>query len=426
MSSPLNFITGPSKNRRVVITGLGIISPVGVGKEKFWGSIEKGQSGIRPISLFKAETFPVRIAGEVCDFNPHSFFPNEATRRLDRFSLMGLAATQLALEDAGLPIRFNAVESEKVCVRIGTVIGALAHAEDAHAIFMEKGARRIHPYFSSLVLPSSLASQIGMMCGVHGSISTIVVACASGTSAIGEAFHLIREGHYDIAIAGAAEAPITPMVVISFASVGLLATDNEEPTKACRPFSKNRGGIVLAEGAAIVILEDLNRALSRGATIYGEVIGYGEAFDSFHTHHPLPSGEFCARAMSNALSDARLSPEAVDYVNPHGSGSVQNDKIETMAIKTVFGNHAYNLSLSATKSMIGHSLGACGALEFVACALMLEHQYVHPTINMVQRDPECDLDFVPNVGRSQTIENILTLSSGFGGYNAACLLSKYH
>lgn len=424
MPSSLDFITGPPKNRRVVITGLGIVSPVGIGKEKFWGSIKEGRSGIKPISLFKAETFPVRIAGEVCEFDPHSFFPNEATHRLDRFSLMGLAATKLALEDAGLPLRFNDFESEKVSVRIGTVIGALAHAEDTHAIFIEKGARRIHPYFSSLVLPSSLASQIGMMCGIHGSISTVVAACASGTSAIGEAFHLIRGGNYDIAIAGASEAPITPMVLISFASVGLLATDNEEPTKACRPFSRNRNGIVLAEGAAIVILEDLNRALSRGANIYGEVLGYGEAFDSFHTHHPLPSGEFCAKAMSNALNDACLPPEAIDYVNPHGSASIQNDKVETLAIKTVFGNHAYHVSASSTKSMIGHSLGACGALEFVACALMLEHQYVHPTINMLVRDPECDLDFVPNVGRSQTIENILTVSSGFGGYNAACVLGN--
>jgi 3-oxoacyl-[acyl-carrier-protein] synthase II len=425
MVSSLDFITRPSK-RRVAITGLGIISPVGIGKEKFWASIKKGQSGIKPISLFNAETFPVRIAGEICEFDPHCFFPHETTRRLDRFSLMGLAATELALNDAGLPLRFNDFESEKVCVRIGTVIGALAHAEDTHALFIEKGARRIHPFFSSLVLPSSLASQIGMMCGIHGSISTVVVACASGTSAIGEAFHLIREGAYDIAIAGAAEAPITPMVLISFASVGLLATDNAEPTKACRPFSRNRGGIVLAEGAAIVILEDLNRALSRGAPIYGEILGYGDAFDSFHTHHPLPSGEFCAKAMSQALSDAHLSPQEVDYVNPHGSGSIQNDKIETLAIKTVFANHAYHLSVSSTKSMIGHSLGACGALEFVACALMLENQYVHPTINMLERDPECDLDFVPNVGRSQTLGNILTLSSGFGGYNAACVMGKYH
>jgi 3-oxoacyl-[acyl-carrier-protein] synthase II len=425
MGSSLDFIVGRPKNRRVVITGLGIVSPVGIGKEKFWDSIKNGRSGIKPISLFNAETFPVRIAGEVSDFDPHSLFPNEAIRRLDRFSLMGLAAVKLALEDSRLPVRFSDCESEKVCVRIGTVIGALAHAEETHSIFIEKGARRIHPYFSSLVLPSSLASQIGMMCGIHGSISTVVTACASGTSAIGEAFQLVRGGMYDVAIAGASEAPITPMIVMSFSSVGLLATNNEEPTKACRPFSKNRSGIVLAEGAAIVVLEDLSRALSRGAPIYGEVLGYGDAFDSFHTHHPLPTGEFCAKAMSNALDDACQLPETIDYVNPHGSASMQNDRVETLAIKTVFGNHAYRLSASSTKSMIGHGLGACGSLEFVACALMLEHQYVHPTINMFERDPECDLDFVPNVGRSQTVRNILTLSSGFGGYNAACVLGKY-
>ena len=426
MVSSSDYLTGPRNNRRVVITGLGIVSPVGIGKKKFWDSIKNGRSGIKPISLFNAETFPVRIAGEVDDFDPHFFFPNEVTRRLDRFSLMGLAAAKLALEDSGLPLLFDESESDKVCVRIGTVIGALAQAEETHSIFIEKGARRIHPYFSRLELPSSLASQIGMMCNIHGSVSTVVAACASGTSAIGEAFHLIREGNSDIAIAGASEAPITPMVLLSFSSVGLLAMNNEEPTKACRPFSKNRGGIVLAEGAAIVILEDLNRALSRGAPIYGEVLGYGETFDSFHTHHPLPSGGFCAKAMSNALNESCLLPEAIDYVNPHGSASIQNDKVETLAIKTVFRDHAYHLSASSTKSIIGHGLGACGALEFVACVLMLEHQYVHPTINLLERDPECDLDFVPNVGRPQTLRNILTLSCGFGGYNAACVLRKYH
>jgi 3-oxoacyl-[acyl-carrier-protein] synthase II len=205
-----------------------------------------------------------------------------------------------------------------------------------------------------------------------------------------------------------------------------LSTTNEEPTKACRPFSKDRNGIVLAEGAAIVILEELNRALSRGARIYGEVLGYGEGFDSYHTHHPLPSGKFCAKAMSDAIQDACLNPEAIDYVNPHGSASVQNDRVEAFAMKKVFGDHAYRLCASSTKSMTGHSLGACGALEFLACALMLEHQYFHPTINLLVQDPECDLDFIPNIGRPGSVKYILSMSSGFGGYNAACVLGTHH
>jgi 3-oxoacyl-[acyl-carrier-protein] synthase II len=412
--------------RRVAITGLGILSSVGIGKQEFWESVKNGQSGIRPITLFNAETFPVRIAGEIRNFDPQLFFPKEFTRRLDRFALLGLAATKLALEDASLPMRFSNQDGERVCVRIGTVIGALAHAEATHSLFLEKGAKRIHPYFSSLVLPSSLASQIGILCGIHGSVATTITACASGTSAIGEAFRLVRAGDFDVAIAGASETPITPLIMASFSSLGLLASNHTDPSKACRPFSIDRSGIVLAEGAAVVILEELGRARERGGKIYGEVLGYGESFDGYHTHHPLPSAEYCAKAIRDALDDAAVRPDEVDYVNPHGSASLLNDKTETMAIKKAFGEHAYRLSASSTKSMIGHALGACGALEFVACALMLEHQFIHPTINMLERDPECDLDFVPNVGRSLTSKNILTISSGFGGYNAACVLGKHY
>lgn len=408
--------------RRVVITGLGILSSAGIGKESFWETIKNGRSGIKPITSFNAETFPVRIAGEIIDFDPQLFFPKEFTRRLDRFALMGLAATKLALGDANLPLRFAEADAERTCIRMGTVIGALSQAEEVHSVFMEKGLKRIHPFFSSLVLPSSLASQIGILCGVHGSVSTTIAACASGTVAIGEAFRLIREGSFNLAIAGASEAPITPLVMASFSSVGLLASENGDPTKACRPFSRDRTGIVLAEGAAILILEEYQHAITRRATIYGEVLGYGETFDSYHTHHPLPSAEYCAKAISNALADACLKPEHVDYINPHGTASILNDKAETLAIKKVFGHHAYELSASSTKSMTGHTLGACGALEMVACALMLERQFVHPTINLVSPDPECDLDFVPNIGRAQSLNRVLSLSAGFGGYNAACVI----
>jgi len=410
--------------RRVAVTGLGVVSPVGIGKQEFWQSIKNGRSGIKPISLFDTRTFPVRIAGEVTNFDPHIHFPQDYIRRLDRFALMGLTATKLALEDAQLAIPLAGNDAEKTCVRMGTVIGALSHAEEVHSIFLEKGLKRINPFFSSLVLPSSLATQVAIMCNAHGSVTTVVTACASGTSAVGEAFRLIRNGEFDVAIAGASEAPITPMVFGSFAAVGLLAPGNEDPAVACRPFSRDRAGIVLAEGAGVLILEELNRAQSRGARIYGEIVGYGESFDAYHTHHPFPSGEYCARAISDALIDGGVEASEVDYVNPHGSATHQNDRVETLAIKKVFQEHAYRLSASSTKSMIGHSLGACGALEMVACALMLDQQYLHPTINLLQPDPECDLDFIPNIGRAQPVNCVMSTSSGFGGYNAACVIRK--
>jgi len=412
------------ETRRVAITGLGVLSSVGIGKQDFWESIRNGHSGIKPISLFDAKSYPVQIAGEVPDFDPHMFFPHDYVRRLDRYALMGLAATKLALDDANLVVPFVGNESEKGCVRMGTVIGALAHAEETHSIFLEKGLRRINPFFSSLVLPSSLATQVAILCNIHGSVTTVVSACASGTSAIGEAFRLIRNGDFDIAVAGASEAPITPLVLASFSSVGLLASNNDNPAAACRPFSRDREGIVLAEGAAVLILEELNRARERGAKIYAEIVGFGETTDAYHTHHPLPSGDYCAKAISAALRNAHIEPYEVDYINPHGSASVHNDKAETLAIKKAFGEHAYRLSASSTKSMIGHTLGACGALELIACTLMLEQQYLHPTINLLEKDPECDLDFIPNVGRTQPINCIVSSSSGFGGYNAACVIRK--
>jgi 3-oxoacyl-[acyl-carrier-protein] synthase II len=412
--------------RRVVVTGLGILSSVGIGKDKFWESIRNGRSGIKLITLFDAETFPVKIAGEVTGFDAHDFVPHETKRRLDRFSLLGLAATKLAIEDAGLPTEFKNTEYEKTCVVVGTAVGALAHAEETHSIFIEKGRRRIPPYFCSTILSSSCAAEIGMMLGLHDCIMTVATACASGTSAIGEAFHLIREGNINIGIAGGSDTVITPLATAAFCSINALSTDNGDPTKACRPFSKDRKGVVLAEGAAIVVLEELGHAIRREAKIYGEVIGYGASFDSYHPLQPFPSGDYSANAITNALIDGSVHPEEVDYINAHGSASLLNDKTETLAIKKAFGDHAYRLAISSTKSMIGHTIGACGALEFVASVLVLENQYLHPTINLRLRDPECDLDYVPNVGRSQEVRTMLSISSGFGGYNAACVVRKFN
>jgi 3-oxoacyl-[acyl-carrier-protein] synthase II len=414
-----------NSSRRVVVTGIGILSSVGIGKERFWESVQIGSSGIKPITLFNAEAFPARIAGEITDFDPYDFFPHDVVRRLDRFALLGMAAAQLGLEDADLPKKFSKSAAEDTCVVVGTSVGALAHAEQTHAIFLEKGTRRISPFFNCNVIPSSLGTQIGITYGLHGFILTVTTACASGTSAIGEAFHLVRSGRYSMAITGASEAPITPLVTATFSSVGLLSTDNEEPTKACRPFSRDRNGTVLAEGSAIVVLEELQHALSRGAKIYAEVVGYGVSFDSYHPLQPFPSAEYAASAIVRALNDASVKPEEVDYVNAHGSASLLNDKTETLAIKQAFGEHAYRLPISSTKSMIGHTMGACGALEFAACLLMLENQYLHATLNLRSRDPECDLDYIPDQGRRQAVRTLLSNSTGFGGYNAACVIRKY-
>jgi len=412
------------ESRRVVVTGLGVLSSTGIGKDSFWDGIKNGRSGVGPITRFNAETYPSRIAGEIPDFDPHEFFPREVVRRADRFALMGLAATKLALQDAGLPLRFSGSDCDKTCVVVGTSVGALAHAEETHSLFLEKGAGRISPFFNSNSIPSSFATQIGILLGLHGFFSTVTTACASGTTAIGDAFRLIRDGDFEMALAGASEAPITPLVLATFSSAGILSTSNENPAAACRPFSKDRNGPVLAEGSAILVLEELDHAVKRGAKIYAQVLGYGATFDSYHTIHPLPSGRYSAKAMSNAMAEAKVKPEDIDYINAHGSASHFNDAVETTAIKLAFGDHAHRLAVSSTKSIIGHTLGACGALELAACVLMIERQFLHPTLNLNVRDPECDLDYVPHIGRAQEVRTVLSNSSGFGGYNAACVIGK--
>jgi 3-oxoacyl-[acyl-carrier-protein] synthase II len=412
-------------SRRVVITGLGILSSIGIGKAQFWDGISSSRCGIGPITLFNADTYPVRIAGEIRDFDGHDFFSHYLVQRIDRFALLGLAAAKEAIEDAGLSDELRGRESENSSVVIGTSVGALAHAERTHQVFLEKGTRRISPYFNSNVIPSSCATQIALMFGIHGDVRSVTTACASGTTAIGEAFHKVRSGQVDISVAGASESPITPLVISTFATVGLLSTDNDSPKSACRPFSADRNGTVISEGAAIIILEELDHARARGAHVYGEIVGYGCTFDSYHVLEPRPCAQFAAQAISKALEDARIAPEEVDYYNAHGTASPANDKIETLALKRAFGDHARHLTVSSTKSLIGHTLGACGALEFVACLLMLKNQYIHPTLNLRQPDPECDLDYVPLQGREMEIRTIVENSTGFGGYNAACVIKRF-
>jgi 3-oxoacyl-[acyl-carrier-protein] synthase II len=411
--------------RRVVVTGVGILSSIGIGKEQFWQGIRSNKCGIGPITLFNAETFPVRIAGEVVGFDGHDFFPHQVVRRIDRFALLGLVAAKEAVDDSGLAHELRNGSEENVSVIVATSVGALAHAERTHRIFVEKGSRRISPYFNTNVIASSCATQIALSFGIHGDVQTVTTACASGTTAIGEAFHKIRSGQIDVAIAGASESPITPLVLSTFGTVGLLSTDNDSPKTACRPFSRDRNGLAIAEGAGMVILEELEHALARGARIYGEVVGYGSTFDSHHVLHPLPCAQYAARAITRALVDGAVIPEEVEYLNAHGTGTAFNDKTETLAIKRAFGDHAHRMAVSSTKSFIGHTLGAAGALEFVACLMMLENQYIHPTLNLREPDPECDLDYVPLQGRDQDLRTIVSNSTGFGGYNAACVVRKF-
>ena len=410
--------------RRVAITGLGILSSIGIGKEQFWQSIRNNRCGVKRITLFNTESFPSQIAGEISEFDGHDYFPHEFVRRVDRFALFGLTAAREAVEDANLTSELGDKYSSNTCVVIGTSIGALAHAERTHATFIEKGAKRISPHFNSNVISSSCGTQIAMMYRLHGDVQTVTTACASGTTAIGVAFHSIRSGECDLAIAGAAEAPITPLVMATFATVGLLSIENDHPESAIRPFSRDRSGTVIAEGAGMVILEEMDHALARGVHIYGEIVGYGSSFDAYHVLQPLPCAQFAAAAISKALSDGNIIPEQVDYYNAHGTASTFNDRTETLAIKKVFGDHARRLPISSTKSFVGHTLGACGALEFVTCVLMLEKQYLHPTLNLREADPECDLDYIPLEGRSQSVETMVSNSTGFGGYNAACVLRK--
>ena len=412
-------------SRRVIVSGLGVLSSIGIGKDQFWQGIRTNQCGIGPITLFNAESFAVRIAGEINGFDGHDFFPHQVVRKIDRFALLGLAAAKEAIEDSGLAGAIRSGTAGNVSVIVATSVGALAHAERTHKIFVEKGSKRISPYFNANVIPSSCATQIALQFGIHGDVQTVTTACASGTTAIGEAFHKIRSGQTDVAIAGASETPITPLVISTFATLGLLSTDNDSPKSACRPFSRDRNGTVVAEGAGMIILEELNHAIARGAHIYGEIIGYGSTFDSYHVLQPLPCAQFAAEAMSKALADGGITPEEVDYCNAHGTASSFNDKTETLAIKRAFGDHAVRLPISSTKSLIGHTLGAAGALEAVACLLMLEQRYLHPTLNLREADPECDLDYIPLQGRERAVRTILSNSTGFGGYNAACVIRKF-
>ncbi|MHB1126017.1 MAG: beta-ketoacyl-ACP synthase II [Bacillota bacterium] len=408
---------------RVVITGMGAITPVGTGLEKFWHSLTHGISGIGPITRFSADHLPVRIAGEIRDFVPEAYLDRKEAKRMDRFTQFAVAASKLAVEEAGLDL--TSIDLDRMGVIFGSGIGGMETFEDQARVLMEKGAHRVSPFFVPMMIGNMAAGQVSIALGAKGFNITIVNACATGTNAVGDAFKALQRGEADVVVTGGAEASVTPLAMAGFCSMKALSTRNDEPTKASRPFDLERDGFVLSEGAGVLILETLDHAIQRRAKIYAEVIGYGCTADAYHITAPAPGGRGAARAMAQALKDAGVAPEEVSYINAHGTSTDLNDKYETMAIKEVFGPYAYKVPISSTKSMTGHLLGAAGAIEVIACVLAIVNGVIPPTINYEHPDPDCDLDYVPNVAREIASEITLSNSFGFGGHNASVVIKKF-
>jgi 3-oxoacyl-[acyl-carrier-protein] synthase II len=408
--------------RRVVATGVGVISPLGTGIEKNWTALLNGQSGIGPITRFDASDFPVKIAGEVRDFNVEEYIDKKEARKMDYFIHYALGAARMALDDSGLVI--NDENAERVGVVVGSGMGGLPAIERYHTAMTEGSYRKISPFFIPMSIINLAPGQISIMCGAKGPNISPVSACATGTHAIGDAFRMIQRGDADAVIAGGSESTGCPLGIGGFAVMKALSDRNDDPQAASRPFEKGRDGFVLAEGAGIVVLEEYEHARRRGARIYGEVAGYGLTGDAYHLTAPAPEGEGAARCMRMALSTAGVNPEEVDYINAHGTSTHFNDLNETLAIKGVFGEAARKLMVSSTKSMTGHLLGAAGGVEAVFSLLALTHGVVPPTINYVEPDPECDLDYVPNQARDAQVRVALSNSFGFGGTNATLLFRK--
>jgi len=408
--------------KRVVITGLGVISPVGNDKDSFWQALKAGVSGIGPITRFDADEMPTRIAAEVRGFDPGPFLDRKEAKRMDRYSQYAVAAAKMAWQDAGLDM--ERVDPWRVGVVFATGIGGMETFEAQSRTLLEKGPGRVSPFFVPMMTANMGAGQIAIHLGARGNNFTINTACASGTNAVGEALRVLQRGEAEIVITGGSEASVTPLALAGFGAMKALSTRNEVPQAASRPFDRQRDGFVLGEGAGVLILETLEHARARGARIYAEVAGYGCTADAYHITAPEPEGEGAARAMALALADGDLRPEDVDYINAHGTSTELNDRIETLAIKKVFGSHAYRLAVSSIKSMIGHLLGAAGAVELVATALTIYEGIIPPTINYEDPDPDCDLDYVPNQARQQEVRAALSNSFGFGGHNAVVLLKR--
>ncbi len=409
--------------KRVVITGLGALTPLGLTVKESWEAMLAGKSGIGPITQFDASGFPTRIAGELKGFDPKNYLSRKDARRMARCSQVAVAAVQEALRDAGFGEKVP--EPERTGTVIGVGMGGLDWALKHSRSFWERGFRGMNPFAVASSLPNMPSYHVSLYSGAQGPITTPVAACASGSQAIGEALDLIRLGRADVMIAGGVEALVHEIPIAGFSVMGALSQRNDEPEKASRPFDKDRDGFVFSEGAGIVILETLEHALARGAHIYAELVGYATSSDAYHIARPDPEGKGAQRVMRWALEDAGLTPEDVDYINAHGTATPLNDVTETYAIKQVFGEHAYKLAISSTKSMIGHTMGAAGAIETIATVLMMEQGVILPTINLDEPDPQCDLDYVPNVARPARIEVAMKNAFGFGGQNACLVLKRW-
>jgi 3-oxoacyl-[acyl-carrier-protein] synthase II len=409
--------------KRVAITGLGIISPLGCGIEKSWSGITEGRSGIRAITRFDAANFPVRIAGEVPDFDPSLAIDHKEIKKMDTFIQYAVSASNEAIAMSGLEITDE--NAERVGVYIGSGIGGLPAIEHWHDVLKEKGPSRITPFFIPMVIINLASGQVSIATGAKGPNSCSVTACATGTHSIGDAFWLIRSGAVDAMIAGGTESVITPLCIAGFNAMKALSTNNDDPSGASRPFDKERDGFIVGEGAGILVMEEMESAKKRGANILAEIIGYGMNADAHHMTTPAPEGAGAAKCMELALKDARTAPEDVDYVNAHGTSTYYNDLYETMAVKKVFGDHAKKLPISSTKSMTGHLLGAAGGIEAVFSVMALKDGVIPPTMNYRTPDPECDLDYVPNAARRVNIKTVISNSFGFGGTNAALVFKRY-
>ncbi|WNS76858.1 beta-ketoacyl-ACP synthase II [Bacillus sp. DTU_2020_1000418_1_SI_GHA_SEK_038] len=408
--------------RRVVVTGIGAVTPLGNEAETTWKNILAGVSGVGPLTRVNADEYPVKVAAEVKEFNVENFIEKKDARKMDRFTHYAVAASLMAVKDANLSI--NEDNAHRIGVWIGSGIGGMETFENQFETFLNRGYRRVSPFFVPMMIPDMATGQVSITLGAKGFNSCTVTACATGTNSIGDAFKVIQRGDADAMVTGGAEAPITKMSVAGFCANTALST-NPDPNTASRPFDKNRDGFVIGEGAGIVVLEELEHALARGANIYAEIVGYGATGDAYHITAPAPEGEGGARAMKMAINDAGLMPEDIDYINAHGTSTDYNDKYETMAIKQVFGEHAYKLAISSTKSMTGHLLGAAGGIEAIFTVLAMKEGILPPTINYETPDPDCDLDYVPNEARKKEIKAAISNSLGFGGHNATIAFKKY-
>jgi beta-ketoacyl-acyl-carrier-protein synthase II len=402
---------------------MGVVAPNGIGIENFWDSLVHGRSGIKLIDQFDVSSYPSKIAGQIEEFDPSNYISPKVARRMDRFSQFAVACSKMALWDSD--INLERIEQNSMGVAVGSSVGGLPHAEEQHSIFLEKGLNRVYPLFSTRLFVGSCMNNICIELGIKGPCYSLSTGCATGADNIGFAFDMIREGKTDWMLAGAVEAPLSPLAFGSFCLIGIVSTKNEPPYKTPKPFDKYRDGIVISEGGAVLILEELQHAFNRGAQIYAEIIGYGTTHDAYHITQPAPDGEQAEKAIRLALKDANIQPEEIGYICAHGSATILNDKIETMIIKKIFNTKIESILISSIESMIGHPLGAAGALKVAASALAIKHGIVPPTINYEHSDPDCDLNYVPNEFIKREINFAISNSFSFGGKNSIIVLKKF-